>query len=163
SSRSHPHPTVEPRCGSTPQAGEDFKNTLARLREREGPDAKRREGGGNAPPLRHRPFPLALARLSQAPRPGPPPPSPPPLSLHPDASSARIGSDGPRRSALATLREVHRRHALAVPFENLDVLAGRPIRLDPAALMLKLVAKKRGGYCFEQNALLRNALTTLGF
>lgn len=80
-----------------------------------------------------------------------------------DAYLARIGYHGPRAPTLATLHAVTRRHTTVIPFENLDVLLGRPIRLDPAALTAKLVHARRGGYCFEQNGLLLLALAALGF
>jgi len=80
-----------------------------------------------------------------------------------DAYCARIGYAGPRTPTLETLRGIHRAHLYAVPFENLDVVLRRPIRLDPASLMQKMVAERRGGYCFESNALLMYALHTLGF
>ncbi len=50
-----------------------------------------------------------------------------------------------------------------MPFENLDVVLKRPIRLDPASLVQKIVAGRRGGYCFESNALFMYALQALGF
>ena len=40
---------------------------------------------------------------------------------------------------------------------------GRPIRLDIESLQAKLVAGRRGGYCFEQNRLFATALEALGF
>ncbi|WP_395015936.1 arylamine N-acetyltransferase [Dongia sp.] len=80
-----------------------------------------------------------------------------------DAYLARIGYAGPREPNLETLRGLHRAHLYAVPFENLDVVLKRPIQLDPAALMQKIVAGRRGGYCFESNALFMYALLTLGF
>jgi N-hydroxyarylamine O-acetyltransferase len=64
------------------------------------------------------------------------------------------------REGLITLHEAH---LAAIPFENLDVLLGRPIRLDLGALQSKLVGARRGGYCFEQNSLFRAALLRLGF
>ncbi|HYP17876.1 MAG TPA: arylamine N-acetyltransferase [Opitutus sp.] len=85
------------------------------------------------------------------------------MSLDLDAYFARIGYAGPRTPSFATLAEIQRRHICAIPFENLDVLLGRPIQLDLAAIEQKLVHQRRGGYCFEQNALLRAALTGLGF
>lgn len=51
----------------------------------------------------------------------------------------------------------------AIPFENLDILLGRGIDVAPAAVFDKLVARRRGGYCFECNVLLRDALAALGF
>jgi len=53
-------------------------------------------------------------------------------------------------------------HRQAIPFENLDVLLGQPIRIDGASVFAKLVTGRRGGYCFEHNRLLADALTALG-
>ena len=80
-----------------------------------------------------------------------------------DAYLARIGYGGPLTPSAGLLRALHEAHAAAVPFENLDILLGRPIRLDVEALQAKLVAGRRGGYCFEQNALFAAALGRLGF
>lgn len=84
-----------------------------------------------------------------------------PLDL--DAYFARLGYTGPRAATLETLHALTAHHAAAIPFENLDVLLGRPIRLDPAAIFQKLVHDRRGGYCFEQNQLLLLVLRALGF
>lgn len=51
----------------------------------------------------------------------------------------------------------------AVPFENLDVLLGRPIRLDLDSIQGKLVRVRRGGYCFEHGMLFAAVLEELGF
>ena len=75
----------------------------------------------------------------------------------------RIGYTGPRDVNVETLRGVHRAHLYAVPFENLDVVLKRPIKLDPASLQQKIVTNRRGGYCFESNALLMYGLQALGF
>ena len=80
-----------------------------------------------------------------------------------DSYFARIGHDGPRAPTLETLRELQRKHPLAIPFENLDTLSGTPVRLDLESLERKLVRGRRGGYCFEQNLLLKHVLTRLGF
>jgi N-hydroxyarylamine O-acetyltransferase len=80
-----------------------------------------------------------------------------------DAYRARIGFDGraePTREALAA---IHLAHATSIPFENVDVVLRRPIPLDVQSLQAKLVAGRRGGYCFEQNALFAAALETIGF
>jgi N-hydroxyarylamine O-acetyltransferase len=76
---------------------------------------------------------------------------------------ARTGFGGPLRPDLATLAALHAAHTASIPFENLDIQLGRPIRLDTASLEAKLVAGRRGGYCFEQNSLFAAALRTLGF
>jgi N-hydroxyarylamine O-acetyltransferase len=80
-----------------------------------------------------------------------------------DAYLRRIGFAGRARADLATLRDIHRLHADAIPFENLSALVGEPIALDPAALEAKLVRAGRGGWCFEQNLLLAHALEAIGF
>ena len=80
-----------------------------------------------------------------------------------DAYFQRIGYTGPRAPTLATLNAISAAHVQSIPFENLDVLLGRPIELAPEALEAKLVHARRGGYCFEQNSLLLYVLTQLGF
>lgn len=61
------------------------------------------------------------------------------------------------------LDSLHLAHATHIPFENLDILLGRPIRLDLAGLQSKLIHSKRGGYCFEQNTLFAAVLEQIGF
>jgi N-hydroxyarylamine O-acetyltransferase len=80
-----------------------------------------------------------------------------------DAYFARIGYDGPREPTLEVLRVLHQKHPDAIPFENLDVLLGRGVSLDPPAVDAKLITAGRGGYCYEQNGLFKRALTALGF
>lgn len=75
----------------------------------------------------------------------------------------RIGFAGSAEPTLACLRDVHFAHAVSIPFENLDILLGRQIRLDLASLQAKLVTGGRGGYCFEHNSLLAAELETIGF
>jgi N-hydroxyarylamine O-acetyltransferase len=80
-----------------------------------------------------------------------------------DAYLVRIGYTGPRTSTLPTLQSIHALHPAAIPFENLDPLLRRPVRLDLGSLQAKLVGERRGGYCFEQNTLLAAALEVIGF
>jgi N-hydroxyarylamine O-acetyltransferase len=80
-----------------------------------------------------------------------------------DAYFARIGYEGPRAPRLDTLRALHDRHASNVPFENLEIQLGRPIVLDLPSLHHKIVTRRRGGYCFEQNTLFAAVLRELGF
>lgn len=80
-----------------------------------------------------------------------------------DGYLRRIGYSGPATPTLETLRAVHLRHALTIPFENLDAFLRRPVPLDLAALERKLVRDRRGGYCFEHNLLFKTALEALGF
>jgi N-hydroxyarylamine O-acetyltransferase len=80
-----------------------------------------------------------------------------------DRYFARIGFGGATEPNVSTLSAIVAAHGAAIPFENLDVLLGRGISLDPAAIERKLVGARRGGYCFEQNTLLMTALEQLGF
>jgi N-hydroxyarylamine O-acetyltransferase len=75
----------------------------------------------------------------------------------------RIGYSGPHETTLETLRALHLHHPLSIPFENLDPLLRRPVRLDLRSLERKLVREERGGYCFEQNLLFGHVLRHLGF
>ncbi len=75
----------------------------------------------------------------------------------------RVGFTGERAPTLATLERLHLLHATTIPFENLDARLGRPIALDLASLEAKLVERRRGGYCFEQNTLFTAVLRALGF
>jgi N-hydroxyarylamine O-acetyltransferase len=80
-----------------------------------------------------------------------------------DAYLARIGYTGARRPTREVLEALHLAHGTHIPFENLDIQLGRPIRLDLTSLQAKLVHGRRGGYCFEHNALFAAALEQLGF
>ena len=75
----------------------------------------------------------------------------------------RIGYSGRIKPDLASLSGLLAAHMNAIPFENIDVLLGRPIRLDLEALQKKMVTDRRGGYCFEQATLFLAALRALGF
>lgn len=76
---------------------------------------------------------------------------------------SRLGWTGEPDVSIDTLRELHLQHNSAIPFENLDVLLPREIHLDDRALEEKLIAARRGGYCFEQNGLLERVLREIGF
>jgi N-hydroxyarylamine O-acetyltransferase len=80
-----------------------------------------------------------------------------------DGYLARIGWTGPREATFATAAGVLRAHMNRIPFENLDVLLGRGVRIDADSVYGKLVASGRGGYCFEHGALLQAALVHLRF
>jgi N-hydroxyarylamine O-acetyltransferase len=75
----------------------------------------------------------------------------------------RIDYQGPLEPTHEVLKNLHRAHATHVPFENLDIMLGRPILLDLPSLETKLVRDRRGGYCFEQNTLFAAILGQLGF
>lgn len=75
----------------------------------------------------------------------------------------RIAYDGPLVPDLTTLCAITTAHVAAIPFENLDPLLGVPVSLDLPDIEQKLVHRRRGGYCFEQNNLLLAVLHALGF
>ena len=75
----------------------------------------------------------------------------------------RIGLAEAPAADLAGLRALHFAHATTIPFENLDIQLGLPIRLDLGSLQAKLVRRRRGGYCFEHNTLFLAALKAVGF
>ena len=74
----------------------------------------------------------------------------------------RIGLSRPPECSAAGLAALQEAHRLAIGFENLDIPLGRGIRIDSASVFDKLVARGRGGYCFEQNRLYADALDALG-
>jgi N-hydroxyarylamine O-acetyltransferase len=76
---------------------------------------------------------------------------------------ARIGLPARPTVDDAGLLALQRAHRLAIPFENLDIALGRPIAIDGDRVFTKLVERRRGGYCFEQNRLFRDALAALDF
>jgi len=75
----------------------------------------------------------------------------------------RIGYSSCVTPDAETLREIHRAHLFAVPFENLDISWGREIRLDEEAFVRKIVERRRGGFCYELNGAFALLLRTLGF
>lgn len=75
----------------------------------------------------------------------------------------RIGFTGQAQPCPETLARLQQQHLLTVPYENLDIVQGRPLSLDIADLYDKIVVHRRGGYCFELNALFAWLLQELGF
>jgi N-hydroxyarylamine O-acetyltransferase len=90
-------------------------------------------------------------------------PCPAAVPLDLDAYLRRVGHDGPLAPTLDVLRALHLRHPMAIPFENLDTFLHRRVPLDLPSVQAKLVAGRRGGYCFEQNLLFRAVLRAIGF
>lgn len=75
---------------------------------------------------------------------------------------ARLGLSERPSADVAGLQRILAAHRQSIPFENLDIRLGRPIRVDAEGAFAKLVTAKRGGYCFEQNRLFSDMLTALG-
>ncbi len=80
-----------------------------------------------------------------------------------DAWLARLGIAAPPSPTLQALDAVLAAHLASIPFENLDPLLRRPVRIDLDAVFDKLVTRRRGGYCFELNTLLSAGLGALGY
>lgn len=76
---------------------------------------------------------------------------------------ARIGCTRPDLPDAAALRTLHRAHQMAVPFENLSIHLGQPIVLTEDDLLAKIVARRRGGFCYELNGAFGLLLEALGF
>lgn len=83
-----------------------------------------------------------------------------------DAYLDRIGYPGPiepSQASQASLTALHRAHLAAIPFENLDIMLGRGVKVDLESIQAKLVHARRGGYCYEHGQLFGAALERLGF
>ncbi|XP_064527023.1 arylamine N-acetyltransferase, pineal gland isozyme NAT-3 [Pseudopipra pipra] len=77
---------------------------------------------------------------------------------------ARISYRGSHNKPdLGTMSDIFQHHIQAVPFENLSIHCGETIELDLEATYNKIVRKKRGGWCMENNYLLSWVLKTLGY
>jgi len=62
------------------------------------------------------------------------------------------------------LAKIQRAHLESIPFENLDIIDGKvPLKLDEDSLADKIIVRKRGGICYEQNLLYKAALCGMGF
>lgn len=75
----------------------------------------------------------------------------------------RIGWSGVQEPTLDVLTSLHRAHVATVPFENVDVFVGRGISVALPDVQDKLVARRRGGYCYEHTSLFAAALERFGF
>ncbi len=80
-----------------------------------------------------------------------------------DAYLKRIGYAAPVRADLETLNGLMDAHVRAVPFENLDIHAERPILNTAEAAYEQIVTRGQGGWCYEMNALFGWVLNEIGF
>lgn len=77
---------------------------------------------------------------------------------------ARIGLDEVPPCSIEGLAQMQRAHLDSIPFENLDILEGKvPLDLSEEGLFDKIVARRRGGICYELNFLYVKALEAMGF
>ncbi len=75
----------------------------------------------------------------------------------------RINFEGVAKTDFATLKQLQFKHFLFVPYENIDITAKKPLKLDSESLFKKIVTDRRGGYCFELNGAFGALLRALGF
>lgn len=76
----------------------------------------------------------------------------------------RVEYRGGTEPTYETLAGLVAAHVRRIPFENLDPLMGVPvIDLSGPALAAKLASRRRGGYCYEHNNLMRGVLGELGY
>lgn len=80
-----------------------------------------------------------------------------------DAYLERIRAVRPARPDAAALRALQLRHLTTVPFENLSIHLGEDIVLEEKALLDKILARGRGGFCYELNGAFAVLLGALGF
>ncbi len=85
------------------------------------------------------------------------------MVMNTSAYLTRIRYSGPLKPDIETLRGLHRAHLYSVPFENLNIHLGLPIRLEEEALFEKIVTRRRGGFCYELNGLFARLLEALGY
>lgn len=76
------------------------------------------------------------------------------------SSQNRHGELKTDRATLALIMEGHSR---CIAFENLDVVMHKTISMTDSDVEKKLVDDLRGGYCWEQNTLLKIALEEIGY
>ena len=79
-----------------------------------------------------------------------------------DAYLKRIGFDSAPAADFATLKQMMQRQLRTVPFENLDVRAGKVVSIAPDDIVAKIIPTRRGGYCYEVNSLFAMALSAIG-
>lgn len=73
----------------------------------------------------------------------------------------RIGFNANATAGIATVAEIMRCQLFTVPFENLDVQAGKNVSLVPEEIVEKIIERNRGGYCYEVNGIFAMALQAL--
>lgn len=74
----------------------------------------------------------------------------------------RIGLNEVPTNDAEGVRQLMRAQLHSVPFENLDVQAGKIVSLTPEDIVEKIIYRRRGGYCYEVNGLFAMALAALG-
>ena len=75
----------------------------------------------------------------------------------------RIRYYGTISSSGETLSGLQKAHLATIPYENLDIINGILLSVDPQIVYKKVIENQRGGFCFELNGLFSVLLESLGF
>ncbi|KAK9543003.1 hypothetical protein VZT92_000817 [Zoarces viviparus] len=76
----------------------------------------------------------------------------------------RIGFHGSfDKLDLATLKLIHKKHVMSIPFENLSMHCGGRNVMDLEVIFNKIVRNNRGGWCLENNFLFGWVLRQMGY
>ncbi|WP_426454352.1 arylamine N-acetyltransferase family protein [Paenibacillus sp. S-38] len=75
---------------------------------------------------------------------------------------SRLGIPGVQPPTLSYLFELHRAHVEKIPWQTVDIVAGRPASIDPAS-SVRLMTTGRSGYCFHLNGAFSTLLLSLGY
>lgn len=75
----------------------------------------------------------------------------------------RITCDRVISPDIDSVAELHERHVLSIPFENLDIYSKKLFDLKIENIYRKVVENNRGGFCYELNLLFNELLIALGF
>jgi arylamine N-acetyltransferase len=75
----------------------------------------------------------------------------------------RLELDERPPATVATLFEIHRRHAERIPYENLHTMLGSPPAVDATATLARVAAGGNAGYCFHHNGVMTVVLRALGY
>jgi len=70
---------------------------------------------------------------------------------------------GEKPKNISDINNLIRKHLQSLYFCNIPVLLGQDISLDLESIVTKMIEQKKGGYCFEHNKLLYEALKYFGF
>jgi len=74
-----------------------------------------------------------------------------------------LSPDTKGETTLQFLKKLQLASLFSIPYENIEQVSGKAVSLNPDDVYDKVVIRKRGGYCFELNALFQRALNEIGF
>lgn len=75
----------------------------------------------------------------------------------------RIRSEHLKEVSLDNLKQLQKNHLSIIPFENLNLMINRKVKMNIDEIYSKVVNAHRGGFCFELNQLFEWLLRQLGY